>query len=475
MTGVPLPKGIVGIDATPKAKESLTNLFLHENHLLQVPGVGFRTNNFLNEPSRGSVNWTTPVALSLSERVFFVNGTNLGAISSATGTRFPQGTIEGTADCVFAVGFNFLVVIVKGGKGYSVAAGSGAQAVEITNNYLPSDSVDYINGRFVFVPTDGSPVFYSEIDDPQTILALNFFDAEELPDSNRFVINVSNQLYIAGTESTEIFRTTADANNPFIRRTGGRVDVGYTGGGIRFLGSYAFIGRRRGEAFQIYFMQSGNAATLSNSAINEILNRDYNEDELRNVNSFTFEWLGQSVIGWNLPDRTICYSAGNWFYMDSGVDTLPSPWRGRDVVFGFDRYFVGDNIGDVDDKFFIGVLEDIPTFWGDRFEYEMQTFIRSVEKTPSYSLKSLELDCLTGQKYKDNNGDFISYTIGLSLSRDGRGYSDYSYRDLGVTGEYNIRIRWAGGLGRYDSLTGIKIRGTGDVKFSTEGLEAEIK
>lgn len=475
MTGVPLPKGIVGIDATPKAKESLTNLFLHENHLIQVPGVEFKQPlTIISDASRGAVNWTTPVALEVSERIFYVSGDSLFSIVSPTSSPGIKGTVEGTADCVFAVGFNFLVVIVKGGKGYSLSAG-GSQLEEITTNYLPSDSVDYIDGRFVFVPTDGSPVFYSEIDDPQTILALNFFDAEELPDSNRFVINVSNQLYIAGTESTEIFRTTADANNPFIRRSGGRVDVGYTGGGLRFLGSYAFIGRRRGEAFQIYFMQSGNVATLSNSAINEILNRDYTETELRNVNAFTFEWMGQPVIGWNLPDRTICYSAGNWFYMDSGVDSVVSQWRGRDVVFGFDRYFVGDNTGNELGQYFMGFLDDIPTFWGDRFEYEMQTFIRSVEKTPSYSLKSLELDCLTGQKYKDNDGDFVSYTIGLSLSRDGRGYSDYSYRDLGVTGEYNIRIRWAGGLGRYDSLTGIKIRGTGDVKFSTEGLEAEIK
>jgi hypothetical protein len=61
------------------------------------------------------------------------------------------------------------------------------------------------------------PAAYSEVDNPNNIDPLNFFDAEELPDLNRVTINIANNLYIGGTESFEIYRSSGDVTAPFIR------------------------------------------------------------------------------------------------------------------------------------------------------------------------------------------------------------------------------------------------------------------
>jgi len=448
MVAVPLPTGIKGIKDTPKLKECLVNILYAGDYLIRTPGIEL-VSTVATSICRGAGTWYVD-----GNQYRVIGGTLYQIDSNENVTTI--GSIAGSEDCVFSGGQVELVVIVKGGAGYTYSSTAGLVQIASTN-FLPSVSVDFIDGRHVYIPADGSPAFYSEVDQAGTINSLNFFDAEELPDLNKVVINVSNNLYIGGQESFEIQRTTTEVQTPFRRRDGARVDVGYVSGIERYKSSFMFIGRERDQGFAIHVMASGGTKVVSNDAIGELLNDEYTQPELEGVNSFSYIWKNKLIIGWNLTRHTIIYCDGSWAYLDSNLDIDKTRiWNGRFVTFAHGRYYIGDKATGK-----IGKLVNDPSEYGSDVQYQMDTFVRS-PRDSYFSPQAFEIDCLTGQD---------GTTIGLSLSRDGRFYSKFQYRNLRATGDYSKRIRWSGGLGTFESFMGVRLRGTGSVRLSIEGAE----
>jgi hypothetical protein len=376
----------------------------------------------------------------------------------AAGEATELGEISGSADVVFSQGLVNLVVIVKGGNGYRYNATDGL--VQIADeDYLPSDDVDFIDGRHVFVASDGYSVFYSEVDAGGDIEPLSYFDAQELPDKNKCVINISNQILIGGEHSFEAFRTQIDPDAVFTRREGGRVDVGFVSAKTRFLSTFAFLGRRRGEGFRFYAMGSGDAQPISNEAIDELINEQYTLKELQQGYAERFEYKGHEVIVFNLARHSLGFSNGAWFYLDSTIDGKPSPWRVKGISHAYGKYICGDAATNN-----VGVIGNVSTEYGGKVESEIQTFIRG-ERNAYFSVKNIEADCLVGQSA-------IEGTIGLSISRDGRTWSDYHYRGLGKQGQYSRLVKWqfAGGIGTFENMCGIRLRTTADVNLPLEAL-----
>lgn len=448
MVNVPLPVGYVGIDDLPKQRELLINCINLDGSIVRTPGIDSLLTHS-GTGCRGSTTW------AVDGKAYFVIGTDLVRVE-ANETLTTLGTIAGAADCDLVGGQVQLVVLVRGGNAYTYSPGGGL--AQITDpNFVPCVSVDYIDGRHVYIPADGSPAIYSEVDDAGTFTALSFFDAEESPDVNRFIINVQNQLFIMGEESTEMFISTGDADAPFSRSGGQRIDYGYAAGGVRFANTYCFIGRQRSQSYAIYVKETGGAQEISNAVVNEDLN-GYTKEQIEAVRVNRFKWYGKELLAWSFHDKTYVFCEGNWIFMDSDLNgTEAGPWRVNGVAFANGKYYVGDR-----ETGNIGVLSESPSEYGEQIEYQFDTYVRAQRgqyMTPS----SLEADVLAGQN---------ATTIGLSLSRDGRIRGDYHYRGLGSTGHYQRRIRWnpSGGLGRYESYMGISIRGTGKVQFSAEGL-----
>ena len=451
MTQVKLPTGLAGVEDTPKINESLVNMFSLEGTLLRTPGIdlAFTANTY---SCRGSATWY------VDETLYKVIGQYFYRIDRATG---PQqiGSISGTSDVVFSLGQVNLVIIVKGGAGYTYNQISGLQ--QITDpDFLPSDSVDFIDGRHVFIPSDGSPAFYSDIDNAGSINPLSFFDAEELPDLNKFVINIKNDLYIMGSEASQRFRVTQSSTTPFVRCEGSRVDVGYVCGGIRYLDTFAFIGRQRGESYAVHAMGQGSAQAISNATVNEMLNTRYDVNDLEKSYSFSFKWHGRQFVGWTIKNDTIAYVDGNWIILDSEIQNGTGPWTAKGVSFAYGKYYVGDRIGNN-----IGILSESASEYDDNLECEISTFFRSSTRKSYFPIRSIILDALSG------NGPS---TIGLSISNNGREYGPINYVSLGEIGEYNQVIRWSGGLGRYESFAGIKLRMTGQVRISIDSLDVRL-
>lgn len=451
MPQIPLPQGIQGIRDIPKSREHLTNLMFCNKALIRTPGIA----QFADATGicRGAAFWY------VDNRAYFVTGTDFLRVN-ADGSTLNLGTIEGTQDVAFSQGQTNLVIVVKGGKGYRYNEVEGLQ--EITDNdYLPSVSVDFIDGRHVFIPADGSPAFYSDIDAAGDINPLSFFDAEEVPDDNQAVINLGNQLYILGEQSLEVFRTNIDPDVVFTRRDGARLDVGYIGGLTRYGPSAAFIGRRRDEGAKFLVIGSGQAQEFSTPVICEILNEQYTLDELKSCNVVRYEHKGYEVLAFNLPRHTLAFCESVWFYQDSemGGDEF-GPWRAKGICNAYGKFLVGDS-----KEAKIGHLGDYQSEYGQDVEFEIRTFARG-ERESYLQIAAIMLDCLTGQKLTDES-------IRLSISKDGRSWGNWFPRSLGTTGDYSRLVKWQppGGFGVQENYLGLRLRSTADVKFSLEALQ----
>jgi len=68
------------------------------------------------------------------------------------------------------------------------------------------------------------------------------------------------------------------------------------------------------------------------------------------------------------------------------------------------------------------------------------------------------------------------WRVGLSVSQDGVVFGPEIYRPLGHFGNYNQRMQWRGpgGLGRYESFMGIRLRTNAPVEFSVDSLWVDV-
>ena len=68
------------------------------------------------------------------------------------------------------------------------------------------------------------------------------------------------------------------------------------------------------------------------------------------------------------------------------------------------------------------------------------------------------------------------WRVGLSVSQDGVVYGPEIYRPLGHYGNYAQRMQWRGpgGLGRYESFMGIRIRTNAPIEFSADSLWIDV-
>ena len=452
MANVPLPTGYKGVDDLPKRRELLINLMPTQEGIVRTPGISSVITS-AGTGCRGARTW------SVDEKAYFVKGTTLYRLESNE-TETNLGTIAGTEDVVFSDGQIFLVIMVIGGSAYSYDATNGLQSIT-DPAYVASQSVTFINGRHFFVPSDGSPGKYTKIENANTgVIEMDgFIDAEQLPDLNRHCINLKNTLVVFGTSSAQNFRNSGDESLPFIPMTGTRIEAGFVAGGSNYKNTYVFIGRAKDQDYAIYAIAGqGREEKISNAAVTEDLN-DLTQAEVEAAIVNRFTWLGQEIVAWTVATRTFAFIGGEWIILDSVLNGDEyGPWRAKGVAFAYGRFYIGDRSSNN-----IGKLADIASEYGTDVEAQLDTFYRG-PRNSYFSPSSLEVDVLTGQ-----NGS----TIGLSLSKDGRLKSDYFYESLGVTGDYDKRVKWEppGGLGEYENYMGISLRFTGQVQFSAEALD----
>jgi len=452
MQQIPLPTGLRGESKSPEQSELLANVMVHTDAVKTIvprcgvrqveEGIGSCRGSGLFKEELYQVSNDRLIKITLDPSYVFLTNTDLTAGDLVI---TDLGEIVGNADCELVAGFTKLLIMVKGGAAYVYDDSAGL--VEITDaSYKVSVSACYIQGKYVFVPQDGGPFFWSELFNPAVINSQSYADAEEFPDPNKVCWSLNQQLYIGGTRSFE--RLQFDSNrDTFIRIAGASRNVGYAGGVASFGESFAFIGRGANGGFAVYDIRDVQNP-ISNAFINELLNTEYSLEEMEGVNAEYFRWQSQDVVVFYLPRHTIVYY-GDWAYWYSGI-------LGDDIGtlnFSFMQFAYGYTFtGDVTNRN-IGVLTENPEDYGERVEGKIETFIRTPPRT-NMMVNHIYLNTTTGQ----DNGEVL-----LSISGNGVTYGSEIAASLGVAGDRNREVSWGSPIGKVDSFMGLRFRWYGDI------------
>jgi hypothetical protein len=453
MAEAELPKGLRGSENLPQTREALVNCFWVDSQVLPRPGIPQIGSDFTNL-ARGSFTWNGSLYLVYGKELFKVTDVETGATTLI-------GTIDGSSVIKTAVGFNEIVILAKDSFLYTLDKFDFLTDITTNLNFVPVTDVAHIDGRFVYIPTDGDPAFFSDVGAAGTVQPLSFFDAEELPDLNNAVFNFGNTLYIGGTDSFELFRDTGGTPNPFTRISGARHRYGFIGALLEYTNSFLFLGREKDQDFGFYAIGSGQTIKISNSFIDEILST-YAPEELRDCVPGRIKWRGYDLATFTLARDSFGFYQGNWFKLNTLIDGFPKPWLGGFITQLDGVYYTAS-------KRKFGKFAAVNTDFGERLAKSIDFGIRH-PNNERFSCQSIELGISQG--FNPSVG-----TVALFMSRDNRVYGPGMYRDLGAKGKYHDKLVWnpAGGLGNYDGYMGVRIYTTGDVAFAANSLFLNLR
>lgn len=454
MAEAPFPSGIDGAEKLPQTQTELQNCFDNgKGQILPRPSPVQ-----LSEPSienaRGSFKW--------NGALYGIWGTELRKVTDlVTGATSLIGTIDAAPNVQTAIGFNEAVICVPDGKTYTLSKADVLLDITPNSFFQSARDVAHIDGRFIYIPSNGDPAFFSDVGNAGSIQPLSFFDAEELPDLNQAVLNFGNTLYILGEDSIELFRDTGGTPNPFTRIQGARQRFGFIGALLEYANSFLFIGREQGQDYGIYATGPGQTAKISNARIDEFLS-SYTLEELQEAVPGRFKWRGHDIATFTLARDSFGFLKGKWFRLQTLIDGISRPWLGGFITEFETKYYTAS-------KGKLGRFDAANADFGSP-KTQIINFGFNHPENDHFSCQSLDLGIAQG--FNASVG-----TVSLQLSRDNVLFGPALFRDLGALGEYNKKLTWnpMGGLGAYDGFMGIKIITSEDVVFATDKLYLNLR
>lgn len=449
MPDIPFPLGLSGSEDLPKTRTVLKNCFNNGQAVLPMPGITQQST--APGVARGQFEY--------NDRLYQASSQQLVRVDTTTGTSTVIGAIAGTERIVFAAGDSHGCIVVKGGNAYTLTTAEVLTQITDTD-YVASDYVTNMDGRFIFTPSDGSPIFFSDVSNAASIQSLSFFDAEQLPDKNKVAFNYNNLLYVGGTDSFEIFRHTGSGTVPYTRLQG-RIEYGYIGGLLNYANSYIFIGNEKDLSAGIYLIGQGVANKMSNETIDLILAK-YTEKQLAEVITNRFKWRGHEIATFALQFDSFAYFNGQWFVIDTRVDGENSVWQAGFITELNGNYYTAYSNKN-------GILAKSNKDYGVASEKEIVIpFIHPEDG--EFTLQSIELDISQG--YNATAG-----TVGLSMSQDGVLFGPMFFREVAAQGQYANKLVWnyPGGLGYYRGFAAMRFTTSDDVYFAANKLTVNIR
>jgi hypothetical protein len=398
--------------------------------------------------------------ISTGSNIYAVSGNKVVKIDALGGvTDVTSGAIPGTDDVFMArnAASPFQIAIVVEGKRYYIESDTLAN---ITDTDLPPpNSVTFADQRIVFSVSDGR-IFWSDIDDTTSIDALSFSTAEGAPDGLVRAFTHRLDLWLFGTETTEIWRSTADTDEPFRRVSGGYLQHGCDAHhSVANLGDTLFW---INEKHQVVAANGYAPQVISNLDVSRDIHAatDHNQISgfayyshgtgfyvLTNTNSSDTEWT------WVFNINT-----GKWLERRSDGSNR---WRGLYSARVADKWIVGDgtsaNFYEVDQDTYHE--NDNPITWElrsppvhayphrvsiDRLHLNFVAGVGLNSATTTDSDPQVYLD------WSDDGGRNFSTTLQRSLGQQGEWLDTVKFNNLGITGRQGriFRLRCSAHVAR---------------------------
>ena len=447
---LPLPTGLEGTDKLPRTRTELRNM-LNDGKGLTIsrPGIPLIAN--VGGVARGGFEWNGNLYYVYSQELRKFTDRTIGAFSVI-------GTIEGPQEIDAAIGDNEAVIIVKGGKSYTLDKLDVLVDTSGNPNFAPFSSVTHYRQRFVYVLADGTVFKFSDVGDGGTIDGLSFLKSAI---GSKVAFVLKDYLYIAGSDETIRYKDTGAFPTPY-REVGGSFDIGFIGGLVEADQSFIFVGRKRGQSPGIFEMGSSQVIKISNEAVDLILTT-YTELELSQtiggrinwLNSYDFETL-------ELRRDSLLFYEGRWSRTDTVIDNLSRPWLGGYIVEIDNEYFSAS-----DNRF--GKFADVNFDYGNRITRIQKGTINHPDRA-DFTVASLELGVSQGF----NDGE--AQSVGLRTSDHGVIFGPTIYRTLAVKGNYDQKLIWndPGGLGNYEGFMAYELVTTGNLTFNSDDLVVDF-
>lgn len=403
---------------------------------------------------------------SANGRFFAVSGSKLYEVdSSASGTEL--GALDSSDGIVTMAENNTQLAICDGSKLY-ILTYSTNDFQKITLSSFPTSVgvVTFIDGYFV-VNENGTGRFYiSGINDGLSSWdALDFATAESSPDNLVSVVNAVGQMFLFGSETTEVWTNTGDSLFPFRRISGAKMQTGILSPftAVEIDNSVIWLGRDKLGQGIVYRAQGFTPIRISTTPIEILISH---ATDPANMRSYVYQ------------------EEGNTFYVLTGgglattlvYDLLTQEWHERAYLnssgnyetdlacchaFAFRKHLVGDRRNG---KIYEQSL-DFYTDDGDLVSRKrIYTHLSDSGKRIRYN--SLDIGFEAGVGLQTGQGSNPLAT--LRLSKDGaRTWSDAYTATIGAVGQYQQKIEFRR-LGITEQMT-FEIEITDPVKVAIIG------
>ena len=475
ITQLPFTNGFYESDSLPLSAQECLNWYVN---VPQAPALVteslFRTPGVKQLTTSGAIANANRGAWVMSGKPYFVNGGTLYRLETDDTLTSITGTITGSGRVSMADNGTQLMILVPGGAGYIFTESPDTLTtitdLDFTANGAPQYCV-FIDGYFVST-TDSKKFIVSALNNGLCYIATDFGSAEANPDDTVAPIVFKNQLFIAGTETTEAFQNVGGSGFPF-QRSGLYLSKGIAAplSVVESNDTFVWIGSGKNEAPAIWSFVGNSVQKISTTAIDNLL-QDLTETELTEVAGWSYAEKGAYFVGFALPSTTLVLDVitGKWHERKSLVQNSPGSnelirYRVQSVVKAYNKILVGDT--------FDGRIGHMSL---DYFDEYGQDIIRRVSTQPfqnnmqDFSIPTLEMTAETGR----TDGTVEEPLISLEISTNG-GYTfgPQKYRSLGKIGEYKRRAIWRRN-GRIDRMAVLRFTVSDSIKTSLLQLTGEF-
>lgn len=370
-------------------------------------------------------------------RLFAVIGAGFYEVGAA-GAVTALGSLLTASGAVSMADNGLQVVAVDGAHGYSYTLASATFAQIVDPDWPAADRIDFVDGYFLLNDT-GSGRFFITALYSTDVDALDFATAEGAPDPLVSLIVDHREVWLFGTESTEVWFNSGAANFPFERIAGAFLEMGCAApqsiakadNSVFWLAAdkrgQGLVVRAAGYAPQIISTRAVEFAVGSYADISDAIAYTYQQD------GHTFYVLTFPTAGatWSYDATT-----GVWHERAGWANGAETRHRSNCYAFCFGKHLVGD--------FENGRIYEMRL---DAYDDDGEP-LRALRRTRHQHAQgkrlfwsSLQVDIEAGVGLVSGQGS--DPQMMLRWSNDGgKTWSSEHWAGMGALGEYSRRAIW---------------------------------
>lgn len=397
-------------------------------------------------------------------RGFAVSGANLYEVLS-NGTTSSLGTLDQSSGLVSMAENGFQLAICDGVSVYIFTYATNVFTKVSDVDLPPAGNICFIDGYFIINKNDTGSFYISALYDGTSWNSLDFATAESSPDKLIRVFNAVGQLWLMGSQTTEIWTNTGDSAFPFERIAGAKMEVGCLAphSVVQFDNSIFWLGTDVDGSGIVYRAQGFTPSRISTSPIERLIQDATNQAEIR---SYTYQEDGHAffvLTGGGLK-TSLVYDVTTkvWHeraYLNEFGDYEQHLANSHMFIFG--KHLVGDRRNGK-------IYEMSLDYFSDNGDYitRERIYTHLSDENQRMRYNKLEIGFETGVGLQSGQGS--NPLVSLQLSKDGaRTWSDEYTTSIGAVGNYRAKAVFRR-LGISEIMT-FKIKISDPVKVAITG------